>query len=269
MRIRHIMLAAGVAFALASCSTGKSSLIYFEDLKSTDSGVLNVTANSLRIMPDDELFITVNSLEPTATMHYNLPLVNPGQRESLGGAMSATPQIQTYIVDRDGNIDFPVLGKLHVEGLTTMELTEELVKQISKDVNDPQVRVELLTFNVNVLGEVRNPGRINTRRQSLSVLDAVSLAGDLTEYGERSNVMVIREENGKMTYHRLNLGNSEMFSSPYFYLQQNDIVYIEPNKIKQENSKYNTNNAYKLSMVSTIVGIASVIASLVIALTVK
>lgn len=269
MRIRHIMFVAGVAFALASCSSGKTSLTYFEDLKSIDNGVVDVADYNLKIMPDDELFITVNSLEPTATIHYNLPLVNPGQRESLGGSLSATSQIQTYIVDRDGNINFPVLGKLHVEGLTTMELTEELIKQISKDVNDPQVRVELLTFNVNVLGEVHSPGRKNTRRQRLSVLDAISMAGDLTEYGERSNVMVMREENGKMTYHRLNLGSSEMLSSPYFYLKQNDIVYVEPNKIKQENSKYNTNNAYKLSMVSTIVGIASVIASLVIALTVK
>lgn len=263
------MLVAGVTFALASCSSGKSSLTYFEDLKSIDSGVLNVTANSLKIMPDDELFITVNSLEPTATIHYNLPLVNPGQRESLGGAMSATPQIQTYIVDRNGNIDFPVLGKLYVEGLTTMELTEELVKRISEDVNDPQVRVELLSFNVNVLGEVKAPGRYNTRQQRLSVLDALSLAGDLTEYGERSNVMLIREENGKISHHQLNLNDSGLLSSPYFYLQQNDVIYVEPNKIKKDNSKYNQNNAFKLSLTSTIVSAASVIASLVIALTVK
>ena len=123
-----------------------------------------------------------------------------------------------------------------------------------------------MNFNVNVLGEVRNPGRINVETQRFSVLDALAKAGDLTEYGLRDGVIVIREENGQKTYHRLNLNDAAVLSSPYFYLQQNDVVYVEPNKIRRENSKYNQNNAFKLSVISTIVSACSVVVSLIIAL---
>ena len=131
------------------------------------------------------------------------------------------------------------------------------------------MRVQLVNFRINVLGEVKNPGAISVKKERYSLLDALADAGDLTEYGERSNVMLIREVDGKRIYHRLNLNNSEVLSSPYFYLQQNDVVYVEPNEIRRENAKYNQNNSYKISVVSTIVSACSVIASLIIALTVK
>ena len=119
------------------------------------------------------------------------------------------------------------------------------------------------------MGEVKNPHRIYVNSERFTLLDALSAAGDLTEYGERGNVLVIREENGQQIYHRLDLADSNIFSSPYFYLQQNDVVYVEPNQIRIDNSKYNQNNAFKLSVISTIVSTASVVASLVIALAVK
>jgi polysaccharide export outer membrane protein len=124
-------------------------------------------------------------------------------------------------------------------------------------------------FYVNVIGEVKTPIRVKVETERFTLLDAISAAGDLTEYGERSNILVIREEDGKKTYNRLDLSSSSVFASPYFYLQQNDVVYVEPNQIRIDNSKYNQNNAYKLTVISTVVSAASVIASLVIALTVK
>ncbi len=267
MKLRYLLIAA-VATLLASCSTKRSPLTYFEDIKNTETGILSSTEDYfVKLMPNDELLITVTSLEPTATMAYNLPLSNPAYKDNLLAVTQ--PQQQTFIVDKSGNIDFPVLGQLQVEGMTTLQLKEELVKQISTDVENPIVRVELVNFRVNVLGEVKNPGAIAVNRERYTLLDALADAGDLTEYGERDNVLLIREENGQRTYHHLNLNDSKTLSSPYFYLQQNDVVYVEPNKIRKDNSKYNQNNSFKVSVVSTIVSACSVIASLIIALTVN
>ena len=153
--------------------------------------------------------------------------------------------------------------------MTTQQLTADLVDRISAEVADPMVRVELVNFRVNILGEVARPGSFNVDRERYSVLDALADAGDLTPYGERSNVLLIREENGKRVCHSLDLNDSKLLESPYFYLKQNDAIVVQPNKIRQDNSKYNQNNAYKLSVISTVVSACSIIASLVIALAVK
>ena len=256
-----------VAIAFSSCTTYTTSLPYFEDIKDSISGEFARGDYGIKIIPDDELLITVTSMVPSATAMYNLTLSNPAMRDDV--LATTQPQQQTYIVDANGDIQFPVLGKLHVGGLSTQELTKELERLISKDVQDPIVRVQLVNFRINVLGEVKKPGAISVKKERYSILDALADAGDLTEYGERSNVMLIREVDGKRIYQRLNLNKSEVLSSPYFYLQQNDVVYVEPNEIRRENAKYNQNNSYKISVVSTIVSACSVIASLIIALTVK
>lgn len=260
-------MVAAVAMMLVSCSTSTTSLTYFEDIKGVESGVLPSDSYDVKIIPDDELFISVTSFIPSATAAYNLPLSNPATREDM--QITTQPQQQCYIVDKNGDIMFPVLGRIHVAGLSTQELTKELEKRIGENVDDPVVRVELMNFRVNVLGEVKNPGAVSVKRERYTLLDALADAGDLTEYGERENVLLIREENGERTYHHLNLNDSKTMTSPYFYLKQNDVVYVEPNKIRKDNSKYNQNNAYKISVISTIVSACSVIASLVIALTVK
>jgi polysaccharide export outer membrane protein len=163
----------------------------------------------------------------------------------------------------------PILGKVHVEGKTTNEIRDMLVKEISKDVKDPFVDVTIVGFKVNVLGEVKDPGTKIVTKERYSILDALADAKDLTEYGKRENVLLIREEGGTKKVVRLNLNDAKLLESSYFYLQQNDAIYVEANTIKQENSKYNQNNGFKLSVVSTIVSACSVIASLIIALVVK
>lgn len=240
-----------------------------EDLKaSPDGAITNLEDYQVKIMADDELLITVTSLVPSAAKDYNLPLVNPaGRGEDI--VLSQQPSQQTYIVTKEGDIMMPILGKVHVAGLTTQQLTAQLEKRISEDVENPIVRVQLLSFRINVLGEVKEPGSQKVDRERYTLLDALAGAGDLTEYGERENVLLIREENGKMIYHHFNLNSSKALESPYFYLKQNDVIYVEPNEIRKDNSKYNQYNAYKISVTSTIVSACSVIASLVIALTVK
>ena len=270
MKLRNILWCCAVLLMCASCSSTKEvpTLAYFQNLKDSVGKLPdNVSNYKIKIQPDDELIITITSTLPEATAMYNLPLGNP----SLKGNINATqsPRIQTHIVDRNGMIQLPVLGEIQAAGLSTKELEAVIKNRVSEHVKDPFVRVEMINFTVNVMGEVRAPQRIVVGKERFSVLDALAAAGDLTEYGKRDNVLVIRTENGKSTYHRLNLTDGSIYASPYFYLQQNDVVYVEPNDIKIDNSKYNQFSAFKLSQLSTIVSLASVVASLVIALSVK
>lgn len=268
MKLKLIFLACVLAI-LQACNTAKNqTLPYFENIGTSESGTLPASGDyCIKLIPDDELIITVSSLNPAATAVYNIPLTNPSTRTELIEASS--PKQQTYIVDKKGFINFPVLGKLKVEGKTVEETQAMIEEMIGKEVDKPYVRVQLVNFKVNVLGEVKIPGALEVTSQRFSILDALAQAGDLTEFGVRSNVLLIREENGVKTYHRMNLNDAAVLSSPYFYLQQNDVVYVMPNKIRQENSKYNQNNAFKLSVISTIVSACSVVASLIIALAVK
>ena len=258
-----------LCMVVVSCTTTKdNNLAYFKDLAASAAGTLpEGLEREIRLVPDNELAISISSAQPEATAMYNVPLGNPATRGVI--STQGQPRLLTYIIDRQGNIELPVIGTLHVGGLTTSEVTDIIKKRVSENVHDPYVRVELLGFHVNVMGEVKSPHRIYVQSQRYSVLDALAEAGDLTEFAKRDAVTVIREQNGQKTYQRLNLADSQIFSSPYFYLQQNDVVYVEPNTIKIDNSKYNQNNAFKLSVISTVVSAASVIASLVIALTVK
>lgn len=261
------------ALTLASCSSPKTVLPYFTDIATVQDGSFEAGDFLTAIKPDDELLITVNSLDPAATAAYNLPMYNPGDKdlytEQPQSMVKTAVQAQTYIVNSAGDITMPVLGTIHVAGMNVEQVRDLLTQRISADVSDPIVRVQLVNFEVVVGGEVQRPGKIKVKRNRYSIIDALGDAGDLTEYGERSNVLLVREVDGKREFHHLNLNSAETLRSPYFYLQQNDYVYVEPNSVRQANSKYNQNNAFKLSVISTIVSASSVVASLIIALTVK
>ena len=137
-------------------------------------------------------------------------------------------------------------------------------------MNNPYVRVQLASVRVNVMGEVNAPGAKWVAKERYSVLDAISDAGDINQYGRRDNILLIREEaDGTRSYHRLDLGSSDLLTSPYFYLQQNDVVYVEPNDVRQSNAEYNQNNSYKVQVISTAISAVSVIATLIIALVIK
>lgn len=267
MNFKTLATALLICLISASCSSTKQTLPYFEDITTEITGPIPASDYLATIQPDDELFITVNSEQPKASAIYNLPLTNPASDDEL--MANTTPRQQAYRVDSAGDIFFPVLGKLHVAGMTVEQLRDDLTRLISKDVADPSVFVSMVNFKVYVAGEVHNPTDVAVNGNRITVLEALARAGDLTEYGKRENVLVIREENGKRVYAHLDLTKSDVLMSPYYYLRPNDYVYVAPNEVRQANSKYNQNNAFKLSVISTIVSAASVIASLVIALTVK
>ncbi|MCM1006077.1 MAG: polysaccharide biosynthesis/export family protein [Prevotella sp.] len=258
---------------LCSCKTHEN-LAYFSVNTPALEQVVADTNWQLKIVPDDELAITVTSEVAEATAVYNLPSVNPKTGKATGSpiedrTITSATQIQTYIVDKQGDINFPKLGKIHVAGLTTAQLAEELTRRIAVEVEAPYVRVELCNFKVNVLGEVTKPGIVHIPSQRFTILDALAEAGDLSIFGRRDNVTLVREENGKITYHRVDLNDAKLFESPYYYVQQNDAIYVEPTEARRGQAEYNQNNSYKISVVSAIVSGASVIASLIIALAVN
>lgn len=277
MKVNHIIIALGVCVGLSACSTNKTVLPYFTDLPA--EGAVAIGDFTIKIVPDDELVINVSAGDPTAVQDFTIPYQHPRVRDFNSPTATGESQIitrrsqnlplQTYHVDAAGFISFPVLGKLHVEGMTLNGLAQYLEEKIGETVIDPIVTVELVNFHVNIMGEVVRPGVQLVNRERYSILDAIAAAGDLTAFGERKAVWLIREENGQRQYHKLNLNDSKILESPYFYLAQNDVVYVEPNKVRSKNVSIDQERQFKLSMTSVIVSAVSVIASLAIALLIK
>ncbi len=267
-RINHIFLLISSLLIITSCKTVKHDLSYFQDLNGSDSGTLVTVPHTNTIEPENQLVITVTSEVPEATAEFNLPIVNPAAPGAT--QLNTNPQLKTYEVDNAGDIEFPQLGKIHVAGLTTYQLKDLLVEKISRYVKNPMVSVTMTGYRIVIMGEVKSPRTIVTSADRFSVLDALAEAGDLTDYAQRDNILVLRQTgNDKIEYHRINLHDSNITHSPFFWLRNNDVVLVSPNKIKEANSKYNQNNAYKLSVISTIVGMSTAVISLIIALAVK
>lgn len=269
MYIKKLAIGVFALALLSGCSSKRNTLTYFDGIETSQVSVAVDTKEYLtKIIPDDELMITVTSSAPELTLMYNLPLTNPGV--SSNGIVAATSiQQATYRVDSNGDIVMPELGQIHVQGLTIEQLTSKITDMVRQSVSDATVIVRLVNFKVNVTGEVNKPGVYDVSRERFSILDALSQAGDLTQYGQRNNVVLVREEDGKRVSHILDLTSPDILKSPYFYVKQNDYIYVQPNQVISDNSRYNQNNAFKLSVVSTIVSACSIVASLVIALTVK
>ena len=235
---------------IASCASPKD-IVYFQDSKNYASKEIEQSFK-VKMQVDDLLAITVNNKNPELTLPFNLPTV--AYQAGSGAQLSGVQQLQGYLVDTEGNIDFPILGVIHVAGMTRMELTNLIKKRlIAGDyMKDPVVSVKLLNYKISVMGEVNNPGSFTINSDRITVLEALSLAGDLSIYGKRDRVMVIREENGVRQITQLNLKSAEVFNSPYYYLQQNDVVYVEPNNSKVGQSTYNSNLPLLVSSLSIL-----------------
>lgn len=267
MKSFYLILLLAVAAIMASCSSGKSQLTYFKDLEQVSTTQMPKSV-PLKLGAGDELYILVQADEPKAAAPYNMISSAVGERENILQS-NITPKAQTYLVNTRGDIDFPQLGWIHVAGMTVEELQDYLTRRIGQMIDNPIVTVELVNFRVSVLGEVLKPGPVRVTRTRYSILDALADAGDMTPYGERQDVLLIREENGNQKRVLLDITSSDLLTSEYYYLQPNDYIYVKPNKVREGNAKYDSNKSYKLSMISTVVSASSVIASLIIALAVK
>ena len=213
-----------------------------------------------RIMPKDQLSITVNTTTPEASLPFNLLLQN---EYTQGRSMSASGVLMPYLVDNDGFINFPIIGRLHVAGLTKSEaerLIFEKIRPYMSESENPVVTVRMSSYSVSVLGEVNRPGSFQVSREKITILEALAQAGDLTIYGVRDKVKLIREDaTGKKQIVTLNLNDANIVNSPYYYLQQNDVVYVEPNNIKAQNSKVGQTTTLWFSATSILVSLTSLL----------
>ena len=247
---------------LGSCASSKK-VAYFQN------AVDGVVAQSeglydAKIMPKDILTITVSTTNPEAATPFNLTVSNT--LNSTGQMYSSSGVLQTYLVDNDGDIDYPVIGTIKVAGLTKnecQELVKSKIKAFLAEEENPIVTVRMSSYRVTIIGEVRSPGVIPVGTEKMSILEALASAGDLTIYGKRDNVMLIREEaNGQKTIHRLNLNDANIISSPYYYLQQNDIVYVEPNGVQAKNSAIGSSTTIWFSFVGIVTSVASLLVNI-------
>ena len=260
MKIRYILLLLTVASLLGSCAAPK--VAYFTDLK---PGMAEQVLNPLeiRVRPEDKISILVNSKDPLLMDLFNLPIIS--RQIGIRSEASNNQGMSGYTINKDGNIDFPVLGHIHVAGMTREEIASYIKEElVSKNlVKDPVVTVEFMNLTVSVLGEVATPGRFNIEKDKLTLLEALSMAGDLTVYGKRENVLVQREENGKKTLYQVNLNSGyDLYASPVYYLQQNDIVYVTPNKAKARNSDIGNSTSLWFSATSILVSLASLLVTI-------
>nr|WP_129733991.1 polysaccharide biosynthesis/export family protein [Parabacteroides goldsteinii] len=246
-----------VAVFFTACTSTKK-ILYLQDVVPLKQQEIEQKYEVI-IHSDDLLAIMVNSRDPELALPFNMPMVT----YQLGSNSTGQQRVLGYLVDTNGDIDFPILGKIHVEGLTRMQLTELVkTKLIEGDlIKDPIVTVQFLNFKVSVMGEVGRPGSFTISGDRITLLEALSMAGDLTIYGRRDRVGVIRENNGKRTILFHDLRSAEIFNSPCYYLQQNDIVYVEPNKAKSGQSGINQNNTIGVwvSVISLLTTIAVLI----------
>ena len=245
------------AIAITSCGNYKQ-VAYFQNIDSI-SLAASKGLHDARIMPKDMLTIMVTCTDPKAAQPFNLSY---SQNSNYGGSYGASSYIP-YLVDNDGCINFPVLGKIHVVGLTKREVENDIVKRIkpylAEDEN-PIVTVTMSNYSVCVTGEVRSPGVITAANEKLTIIEALTRAGDLTIQGKRPNILLIRERaDGQKEHHRLNLNDAEIINSPYYYLQQNDIIYVEPNKIKARTATVDTSVTYWLGLTSSVISLSTLL----------
>ncbi len=253
----HIFVYTILAVLLCSCGSSKNTS-YFQDLDSylQKEVVLYDSLNPVQIKTGDELAIVVSSIEPQAVTPFNLP--------------SGQGKISSYIIDNEGEINFPTLGKIRLRGLTTDEAVDLLQTRLEDYVKNPIVNVQIMNFKVSVLGAVNAPGPVYFTGQRLSLLDALANARDMTLYGRRDNVLLIRDNDGKKEFVRFDLTkSSEVFSSKYFYLQQNDVIYVESNKEHQKDANMSQQKQFNLTLITTAITTVISTVSLIIAVSKK
>ena len=255
--MKKILLMAMLALALASCNTSKK-IVYFQDIQVNRPEAIT-EARDITVQPKDQISILVSSKDPQLAALFNLPRVQ--YRAGANNMQHTNGDVSGYTLDTEGYIDFPVLGRLYVAGMTKSEIASYIKKRLMDEnlINDPVVTVEFMNLYYSILGEVNSPGKYMITKDQITLLEALSMAGDLTIYGKRDAVFVVREEDGQRVTHWVDLRTQDLFHSPVYYLKQNDVIYVQPNKVRAGQSTINENS---VKSVSLWISIASFLSSL-------
>ncbi|MCK8480616.1 polysaccharide biosynthesis/export family protein [Psychroserpens algicola] len=243
---------------LSSCGSRKN-IVYFQDEPITNESLSQLDNKfEIRYKPNDILTIDVSAEVAESVSAFNLPVA---AYDTSGGVNTQTNILrQTYLIDPDGNIEFPVLGTIKIGGLTRVEATKMLKEKIGEYVKEFIVNIRLINFTITVLGEVNRPGAYTIQDERVSLTEALGLAGDLTIYGKRNNIFLIREVDGQKKYAKYDLTSINVVNSPVYYLSQNDVIYVEPNNTRVKTSTYNPNTGVLISAVSTLATIVAIFA---------
>ena len=254
-----LSFAVGLILLMTSCGSTKK-VAYFQNSDEVDFSKSQFLYDA-RIMPKDILTITVNTINPDAAAPFNLTVPTAFSNQTRGTYSQAV--LQSYLVDNDGYIEYPILGRIEVLGLTKSMCEKMIHDKILPYLNaneNPVVTVRMSNYKISVLGEVARPGMFTVGNEKINILEALAQAGDLTIYGVRDRVKLIRENAaGRKEIHTLNLNDANLISSPYYYLQQNDIVIVEPNKVKSQNSSVGSMTTLWFSATSILISLTSLL----------
>ena len=263
MKIKRLLLLLALPLVVASCTSYKN-VPYLQNPEAVNDSEEILPLYDAKIMPKDLLSITVNTTDPKSATPFNLTVQTPINAALTNISTTTQPTMQQYLVNNKGEIDFPVIGRLAVGGLTKNE-AEELIRERLKPYlkETPIVTVRMANYKISVLGEVARPGSFTIGKEKVNVLEALAMAGDMTIYGVRDNVKLIREDvNGKREIITLDLNNAGIVTSPYYYLKQNDIIYVTPNKTKAKNSDIGNSTTLWVSSLSILVSIAGLLVNI-------
>lgn len=256
--MNRIILSICLGLILSSCST-TNKILYLQDQPIGIEKAINET-KYITVQPQDQLSIVVSSKDPELAIIFNLPRVqqNIGQNNTNGGLLG-------YTVDSKGDIDFPVLGKINVVGLSREEIATMIKRKIIEInmIKDPVVTVDFSNLQFAVLGEVAKPGNYSITKDRTTILEAISSAGDLTIFGKRNKVFLTRTTTDKRITYELDLRSSKIYDSPAFYIQQNDVIYVEPNGVRANQSTVNGNTARSVSMWMSVASFLTTIGVLI------
>lgn len=249
-----------LAFFLIFSCTPKKNMVYLEDKESEEIAIEQAKYNGLQIQEGDVIEINVNGYDELAVRPFNLSTMNKtGEEEAM---TRTTFQGSEYIVDNDGEINFPTLGKIYVKGMTKQQLVNDVEGRLKDYLRDPLVTVVLKNFNVSVIGEVKSPGQVTSKTEKLNVFQALALAGDMTQYGDRTKVKLIRNVDGTDQIVMLDVNDKRIVSSPYYYLQQNDILYVQPDEKRQVASNQDPNRALYFQLIGAALAVTTLIITL-------
>ncbi|WP_304199894.1 polysaccharide biosynthesis/export family protein [Flavobacterium alvei] len=239
-----------------SCKPSKE-LVYYQNIDGLAS-TEKLNSYEIKIQPDDLLMIIVSADDPESALPFNLSTISiPSAYNTMASRGQET--MQSYLVDASGSIDFPVLGKLEVGGLSRSEVMQLLESKISKYIKNPIINIRLTNFKVSVQGEVTIPGTYPINSDRVTLIEAISMAKDLTIYGKRDNILIIREVNGVKSYNRVDITKADFINSPFYYLAQNDVVYVEPNKTRINGAAVGANTGVIISITSLFITVITLI----------
>jgi polysaccharide export outer membrane protein len=245
-----ITIAFFLVILIFSCKPRKE-LVYYQNIDSLGSST-KVSSYEIKIQPDDLLMIIVSAEDAESALPFNLTAASIPSSAGLNN-IAQQMSIQLYLVDVSGEITFPVLGKLQVGGLSRSELQQLLETRISKYIKNPIINIRRMNFKVSVQGEVTAPGTYTINSDRVTLIEAIILAKDLTIYGKRNNILIIREVNGIKTCNRVDITKADFINSPFYYLAQNDVVYVEPNKVKINGAAVGANTSVLISVTSLVI----------------